>query len=231
MPPLFSGSPEKAPTLMLVTSSTGGENWWLNLLINRSCRQFTAAPVPLTSRIFLRGSKGDSAGLEQFVEDANRNKAWTSLIRLFQPLCFFAACCVTRDSSLITAVSLYVAATSLSFMCVDCGEMLGRRYSRQLLKKSSSFGCTGTEIHTDISTSPQAASHQNWRRSLECKQGLDSSCCEELENWMYRERRARRIAPGSDNMRRHCAIVLMKHGGTGVMCLLLNLISTFFLKS
>ena len=36
-----------------------------------------------------------------------------------------------------------------------------------------------------------------------------------------------RIAPGSDDAHKHCAIVLMKHGGTGIMRLLLNLIFAF----
>ena len=80
-------------------SGAGGENWQPNLLMNRSCRRFTAADVPVTSRIFLRVSEGESAGSEQFIEDANRNKAWTSLIKLAQPFCFFAAYCVTRDTT------------------------------------------------------------------------------------------------------------------------------------
>ena len=148
---------------MLVTSGAGGENWQLNLLMNRSSRWLTDVAVPLTSRIFLSVSEGESAGLEQFVGDANRNKAWTSLIRLSRPFGFFAACCVTRDSSLITAVSLNVAVTRLLLMFVNCGGPQGRRDSRRLLKKSSSFGCAGTELRTDSSTSPQVASHRNWR--------------------------------------------------------------------
>ena len=182
MLPPFSGSPEKALALMLATSGDVGENWQLNLLTNRSCRQFYAAAVPCTSRIFLRGSEGESAGSEQFFEDANRNKTWTSLIRLSQPFCFFAACCATRDASLTTADHLYVAVTKPSLMFVDCGELLGRRHLREPL----SFGCTGTELRTDISISPQVASHRNWRGYLECKQGLDLSCCEESENWTQR---------------------------------------------
>ena len=184
MLPPFSGSPEKALALMLATSGDVGENWQLNLLTNRSCRQFYAAAVPCTSRIFLRGSEGESAGSEQFVEDANRNKAWTMLIRLSQPFCFFAACCVDRYVSLITAVCLSIAVTRLLLMFVDCGELLGWRHSRQLLKKSLSFGCTGTELRTYISTSLQVTSHRNWNRYLEFKQGLNSSCSEDMENSM-----------------------------------------------
>ena len=162
--PPFSSASEKAPALMLVKSGAGWKNWRLNLLNNRSSRRYTAAAVPLTSRIFLRESEGESAGSEQFVEDGYRNKAWTSLIILSQLFCFFAAYCVTRNASLITAVGLSVAVMRLPLMFFECGELRGRRYTRRSLKKLSSFGCTGTELRTDISTSPQVASHRNWRR-------------------------------------------------------------------
>ena len=163
-PPPFSGATEREPTLMLVTSGAGGDNWRLDLLMYRISRRLTAVAFLLTSRIFLSGSEGESAGSEQSVKDANRNKAWTSLIILSQPFYFFAACCVIRDASLITPGSLDVAVIRLSLMFVDCGGLRGRRDLRQLLKKSSSFGCTSTELRADSSTSPQVASHKNWRK-------------------------------------------------------------------
>ena len=42
--------------------------------MNRSATRFTADAVPLTSKTFLSGSEGESAGSEQFAKDANRNK-------------------------------------------------------------------------------------------------------------------------------------------------------------
>ena len=57
---------------MLVISGAGGKNSWLDLPMSRSSTLVTDAAVLFTSKIFLSESEGESAGSEQFVEDAYR---------------------------------------------------------------------------------------------------------------------------------------------------------------